>query len=37
MEGQASLGKWADNSLTVTRDPFRVTCYELSLEATPLS
>ena len=37
MEGQASLDKWPDNGLTVTGDLFEVTCYELPLEATPLS
>ena len=32
MEGQASLGKWADHGLTVTGDLFEVTCYGWPLE-----
>ena len=32
MEGQASLGKWADNGLTVTGDRKPVTCYGWPLE-----
>ena len=32
MEGQASLGKWAGNGLTVTGDLFEVTCYGPPLE-----